>query len=68
LNAADEGKPAVERGSFLKKQTVLVLEASRAEIKQGMVLGADKNVHVEPAIWMIERARNHYGYPVTRSN
>jgi len=71
LNAADEAKSAalaLKRGSFLKKQTVFVLAASRAEIKQGMVFGADKNVDVEPASWTIERARNHYGYPVTRSN
>jgi hypothetical protein len=41
---------------------------SMAQIKQQMVLGVDKNVYVEPAIWTIEWARNFYKYPVTRSN
>jgi hypothetical protein len=39
-----------------------------AKIKKEMVLGVDKNVYVEPTIWTIEWARNHYKYPVTRSN
>ena len=39
-----------------------------AEIKDAMILGVDKNVYVEPTIWTIEWARNHYGYPVMRSN
>ena len=37
-------------------------------IQQKMILGVDKNVYVEPAIWTIERAHNFYHYPVTRSN
>jgi mono/diheme cytochrome c family protein len=39
-----------------------------AQIKQGMVLGIDKNVYVEPTIWTIEWAQQHYNYPITRSN
>jgi hypothetical protein len=39
-----------------------------AQVKQGMVLGVDKNVYVEPTIWMIEWAQHFYKYPVTRSN
>jgi hypothetical protein len=39
-----------------------------AQIKREMILGVDKNVYVEPAIWTIEWARNYYKYPVTRSN
>jgi len=39
-----------------------------AEIKHEMILGVDKNVYVEAAIWTIEWARNFYDYPVTRSN
>jgi len=31
-----------------------------AQIKQEMILGVDKNVYVEPAIWTIEWARNYY--------
>ena len=39
-----------------------------AQIQQGMALGVDKNVYVEPTIWAIEWARDFYKYPVTRSN
>ena len=39
-----------------------------AKIKHGMILGAAKNLYVEPAIWTIEWARDFYDYPVTRSN
>lgn len=39
-----------------------------AQIKQAMILGVDKNIYVEPAIWTIEWARDFYKYPVTRSN
>jgi hypothetical protein len=39
-----------------------------AQIQQAMILGVDKNVYVEPAIWTIEWARDFYKYPVTRSN
>jgi hypothetical protein len=42
--------------------------SAMAQVKQGMILGVDKNVYVEPAIWTIEWARDHYKYPVTRSN
>ena len=38
------------------------------QVKQGMILGVDKNVYVEPAIWTIEWARDFYKCPVTRSN
>ena len=38
------------------------------KIQQGMVLGVDKNVYIEPTIWMIESARQRYGYTQTRSN
>ncbi len=31
-------------------------------------LGVDKNVYVEPTIWTIEWAQNHYDYATTRSN
>lgn len=39
-----------------------------AKIQQGMVLGIDKNVYIEPTIWMIETARDTYEYRQTRSN
>lgn len=39
-----------------------------AEIKDGMILGVDKNVYLEPTSWTFEWARDFYQYPVTRSN
>ena len=39
-----------------------------AQVKDGMVLGVDKNLYVEPAIWTIEWAQKYYKYPVARSN
>jgi hypothetical protein len=40
-----------------------------AEIKQGMVLGSDKNIYVEPVIWTVEYVqRQKYKYPQTTSN
>lgn len=38
------------------------------EIKKGMIIGPDKNIYLEPTIWMIEWAREHYDFPVTRSS
>ena len=40
-----------------------------AHIKQGMMLGADKNLYVEPVIWTVEYVqRKKYRYPQTTSN
>ena len=39
-----------------------------AEVKQGMVLGVDKNTYVEPTIWTVEWAQHYYKYPISRSN
>ena len=39
-----------------------------AKLKAAMMLGNEHNTYVEPTIWTIEWARNHYKYPVTRSN
>ncbi len=39
-----------------------------AQIKNGMVIGPDKNLHVEPVVWTFEWAQKHYGYPQERSN
>jgi hypothetical protein len=33
-----------------------------------MVLGADKNLYVEPIIWNVEWAQKHDSYPQERSN
>jgi hypothetical protein len=43
------------------------LEAS-GKIKEGIIIGTDKNVYVEPTIWTIEWARKFYKFPVTRSS
>lgn len=42
--------------------------AAQYQIATAMMLGDDKNFYVEPAIWTIEWAREHYAYPTTRSN
>ena len=39
-----------------------------AQIKDGMVLGVDKNTYVEPIVWTTEWAQRYYKYPVARSN
>ena len=40
-----------------------------AIIKQGMMLGIDKNIYVEPVIWTVEYVqRQKYQYPQTTSN
>jgi hypothetical protein len=42
---------------------------SMAQIKQAMILGADKNIYVEPVIWTVEYVqRQKYRYPQTTSN
>lgn len=39
-----------------------------SQVKEGMMLGADKNTYVEPIVWTTEWAQKHYKYPVARSN
>jgi hypothetical protein len=39
-----------------------------AKVRSGMLLGADKNVYVEPIVWSFEWAQRHYRYAATRSN
>jgi hypothetical protein len=45
----------------------IYLEAM-ARIRNAMVLGADKNVYVEPIVWTFEWTQKHYMYQATRSN
>ncbi|MGK3992844.1 hypothetical protein [Sorangium sp. So ce1024] len=45
-----------------------VFLSAMAKIKREMILGPDKNVYVEPAIWTIEWAQKFYKYAPTRSN
>jgi hypothetical protein len=42
--------------------------SAMAKIKDGMVLGVDKNTYVEPIVWTTEWAQKYYKYPVARSN
>lgn len=39
-----------------------------AQIRGGMIVGPDKNLHVEPIVWAFEWAQSHYGYANTTSN
>jgi len=39
-----------------------------SKINEGMILGVDKNVYVEPIVWTTEWAQKYYKYPVARSN
>ncbi len=39
-----------------------------SQVKEGMILGVDKNTYVEPIVWTTEWAQKHYKYPVARSN
>ena len=39
-----------------------------AKIRGGMVLGPNKNLHVEPIVWTFEWAQQHYSYTDTVSN
>jgi hypothetical protein len=59
--------PSTEIRAHIENDRRVFLSAM-AQIKREMILGVDKNIYVEPAIWTIEWARNHYKYPVTRSN
>jgi hypothetical protein len=40
--------------------------SAMAQIQQGMILGVDKNVYVEPTIWVNEWAQHFYKYPNQR--
>ena len=60
-------KPSSEMRAKIEGDRSMFLNAM-AQVKQGMVLGVDKNTYVEPTIWTIEWAQHHYKYPITRSN
>lgn len=59
--------PSSVRRAKMEEDRRMFLNAM-TRIQQKMILGIDKNVYVEPAIWTIEWAQNYYHYPVTRSN
>ena len=63
-----ECKPSSEVRPLIEAARKTFLEAM-ADIKHGMMIGADKNLFVEPVIWTVEYVqRNKYGYPQTTSN
>jgi hypothetical protein len=39
-----------------------------AQIRGGMILGDDKNLHTEPIVWTFEWAQRNYSYADTTSN
>jgi hypothetical protein len=57
---------SVMRGKMENDRRVFL--DAMAHIKQGMVLGVDKNLYVEPTIWTVAWAQHHYKYPISRSN
>ena len=59
---SSEIRPLVEAG----RNTFL---GAMAKVREGMVVGSDKNVRVEPVIWTVEYVqRKKYKYPQTTSN
>jgi hypothetical protein len=41
---------------------------SMVQIRNGMILGEDKNLYVEPIVWTFEWAQIHYRYADTLAN
>jgi hypothetical protein len=60
-------KPSQVMRATMESDRRMFLSAM-AQVNDGMLLGADKNTYVEPAIWTIEWAQHFYKYPITRSN
>jgi hypothetical protein len=60
-------KPSSEMRPKMEADRKVYLEAM-GKIKTGMLLGADKNVYLEPTIWTIEWAQKYYKYANVRSN
>jgi hypothetical protein len=59
--------PSSELHPTIEKDRVRFFDAM-AEIRNGMILGDDKNVHVEPIVWSFEWAQKFYKYADTTSN
>jgi hypothetical protein len=59
--------PSSEMRAKMENDRRIFLTAM-AQIKEGMILGPDKNTYVEPIVWTTEWAQKHYQYPVWRSN
>jgi len=60
-------KPSSEMRAKMEGDRRIFLNAM-AQVKEGMILGVDKNTYVEPIVWTTEWAQHHYKYPIARSN
>ena len=60
-------KPSSEMRTKMENDRRIFLGAM-TQVKEGMMLGVDKNTYVEPIVWTTEWAQKHYKYPVARSN
>jgi hypothetical protein len=60
-------KPSSEMRPKMEDDRRIFLTAM-SKINEGMILGVDKNVYVEPIVWTTEWAQRYYKYPVARSN
>jgi mono/diheme cytochrome c family protein len=60
-------KPSSEMRPKMENDRRIFLSAM-AQINEGMILGVDKNLYVEPIVWTTEWAQKHYKYPIARSN
>ena len=60
-------KPSSEMRAKTENDRRIYLGAM-AQVKEGMILGVDKNTYVEPIVWTTEWAQKYYKYPITRSN
>ena len=60
-------KPSSEMRAKMENDRRIFL-AAMAKVKEGMILGVDKNTYVEPIVWTTEWAQKYYKYPVARSN
>jgi mono/diheme cytochrome c family protein len=60
-------KPSSEMRPKMEDDRRIYLDAM-SKIKEGMVLGVDKNTYVEPIVWTTEWAQKYYKYPIARSN
>jgi hypothetical protein len=60
-------KPSSEMRTKMESDRRIYFNAM-AQVKEGMILGLDKNTYVEPIVWTTEWAQKHYKYPIARSN
>ena len=70
-NVADQVRKLYPASSVLRplmENDRRPLFEAMAQIREGMILGEDKNLHVEPIAWIFEWAQRHYGCADTISN